>query len=93
MPNIMGAIKMLPTVKIRKPKKEFWEQVILGMVSQYPCHYDPDKVGTLSGINISNRPDDVWELKEIREVTVKEGDTLSTIITQYSINHFRMNRG
>jgi hypothetical protein len=55
-------------------------------------YFDPNEVGTPSGINISNRPDDVWELKEIRDITVKEGDTLSTIITQYSINHFRMNR-
>lgn len=55
-------------------------------------YVDPDKVGTLSGINILNRPDNVWELKEIREVTVKEGDTLGAIITYYSANHFRMNR-
>jgi len=55
-------------------------------------YFDPDKVGIPSAINISNRPDDVWELKEIRDITVKEGDTLSAIITQYSMNHFRMNR-
>jgi LysM repeat protein len=55
-------------------------------------YFDPDKVGIPSGINISNRPDDVWELKEIREITVQSGDTLVDIINPYFMNeHFRMN--
>jgi hypothetical protein len=55
-------------------------------------YFDPDKVGIPSGINISNRPDDVWELKEIREITIKSGDTLVDIIKPYFMNeHFRMN--
>jgi len=55
-------------------------------------YFDPDKVGIPSGINISNRPDDVWELKEIREITIKSGDTLVDIINPYFMNeHFRMN--
>jgi len=49
-------------------------------------------VGIPSGINISNRPDDVWELKEIREITIQPGDTLVDIINPYFMNeHFRMN--
>ncbi len=55
-------------------------------------YFDPDKVGIPSGINISNRPDDVWELKEIREITVQSGDTLVDIINPYFMNeHFRIN--
>ena len=55
-------------------------------------YFDPDKVGIPSGINISNRPDDVWQLKEIREITIKSGDTLVDIINPYFMNeHFRMN--
>jgi len=54
-------------------------------------YFDPDKVGIPSGINISNRPNDVWELKEIREITIKSGDTLVDIINPYFMNeHFRM---
>jgi hypothetical protein len=55
-------------------------------------YFDPDKFDIPSSINISNRPDDVWELREIRDIVVKEGDALSAIITKYSANHFRMNR-
>ena len=34
----------------------------------------------------------MWELKEIREITVKSGDTLVDIINPYFMNkHFRMN--
>jgi len=55
-------------------------------------YFDPDKFDIPSGINISNRPDDVWELREIRDIVVREGDALSAIITKYSANHFRMNR-
>ncbi|MEW6661077.1 MAG: OCRE domain-containing protein [Bacillota bacterium] len=55
-------------------------------------YFDPDKIGIPSGINISNRPNDVWELKEIREITIKSGDTLVDIINPYFMNeHFRMN--
>jgi len=55
-------------------------------------YFDPDKVGTPSGINISNRPDDVWELKEVREITIQSGDTLVDIINPYFMNeHYRMN--
>jgi len=54
-------------------------------------YFDPDKVGIPSGINISNRPNDVWELKEVREITVQSGDTLVDIINPYFMNeHFRM---
>lgn len=55
-------------------------------------YLEPDKVDIPSGINISNRPDNVWKLSEIRNITVQEGDTLGQIITRYSANHFRMNR-
>ncbi|AST58421.1 peptidoglycan-binding lysin domain protein [Thermoanaerobacterium thermosaccharolyticum] len=55
-------------------------------------YFEPNKVGIPSGINISNRPDDVWELKEVREITIQSGDTLVDIITPYLMNeHFRMN--
>lgn len=55
-------------------------------------YFDPDKVGIPSGINISNRPDDVWELKEIRGITIQPGDTLVDIINPHFMNeHFRMN--
>ena len=55
-------------------------------------YFDPDEVGIPSGINISNRPDDVWELKEVREVTIQSGDTLVDIINPYFMNeHYRMN--
>ena len=43
-------------------------------------YFDPDEVGIPSGINISNRPDDVWELKEVREVTIQSGDKLKGMI-------------
>lgn len=34
----------------------------------------------------------MWELKEIREITIKSGDTLVDIINPYFMNeHFRMN--
>jgi len=55
-------------------------------------YFDPNEVGTPSGINISNRTDEIWELCEIRDIIVQEGDALSAIITKYSANHFRMNR-
>ena len=55
-------------------------------------YFDPDEVGIPSGINISNRPDDVWELKEVREVTIQSEDTLVDIINPYFMNeHYRMN--
>ena len=43
-------------------------------------YIDRAKVETIDGINITDRPDDVWELKEIREITIKSGDTLVDII-------------
>lgn len=55
-------------------------------------YVDPDKVGAPEGINIADRPDNVWKLSEIRNITVQEGDTLGQIITRYAANHFRMNR-
>jgi len=55
-------------------------------------YFDPDEVGIPSGINISNRPDEVWELKEVREVTIQSEDTLVDIINSYFMNeHYRMN--
>jgi hypothetical protein len=55
-------------------------------------YIDRAKVETIDGINITDRPNDVWELKEIREITVKSGDTLVDIINPYFMNkHFRMN--
>jgi len=54
-------------------------------------YFDPKKVGVPDGINISERPDDVWELSEIREITIQQGDTLVDIINPYFMNeHFRM---
>lgn len=54
-------------------------------------YFDHEEVGIPSGINISNRPNDVWKLKEIREITVQPGDTLVDIINPYFMNeHFRM---
>ena len=55
-------------------------------------YFDPNIVESPDGINIANRPDNVWKLKDIELLTIKEGQTLGNIITQYSINHFRMNR-
>jgi len=55
-------------------------------------YIDRAKVETIDGINITDRPNDVWELKEIREITIKSGDTLVDIINPYFMNeHFRMN--
>ena len=55
-------------------------------------YIDRAKVETIDGINITDRPNDVWELKEIREITIKSGDTLVDIIKPYFMNeHFRMN--
>ncbi len=55
-------------------------------------YIDRAEVETIDGINIIDRPNDVWELKEIREITIKSGDTLVDIINPYFINeHFRMN--
>jgi aspartate carbamoyltransferase regulatory subunit len=55
-------------------------------------YIDRAKVGTIDGINITDRPNDVWEPKEIREITIKSGDTLVDIINPYFMNeHFRMN--
>jgi len=39
-------------------------------------YFDPKEVGVPDGIDISERPDDVWELSEVREITIKSGDTL-----------------
>ncbi len=55
-------------------------------------YFDPKEVGVPEGINISERPNDVWELSEVREVTIQQGDTLVDIINPYFMNeHFRMN--
>jgi len=55
-------------------------------------YFDPKEVGVPDGINISGRPVDVWELSEIREITIQPGDTLVGIINPYFMNeHFRMN--
>ncbi|MFY9378163.1 MAG: LysM peptidoglycan-binding domain-containing protein, partial [Peptococcia bacterium] len=41
---------------------------------------------------IADRPNDVWELKEVREITIQSGDTLVDVINPYFMNeHFRMN--
>jgi len=54
-------------------------------------YIDRAQIGRISGINITNRPNDVWELKEIREITIQPGDTLVDIINPYVMNeHFRM---
>jgi len=59
-----------------------------------PEKYFPKEIGVPDGINISERPNDVWELSEIREVTIQSGDTLVDIINPYFMNeHFRMNYG
>ena len=55
-------------------------------------YIDFAKTEAPEGINIYNRPNDVWELHSRKYITVKEGDTLGNIITQYAINHPRMNR-
>ncbi len=55
-------------------------------------YFDPDKLVGLDGINIADRLDNVWELSEIREITIQPGDTLVDIINPYFMNeHFRMN--
>ncbi len=55
-------------------------------------YFDPDKEGAPEGIGIANRPNDVWELSEIRDITIQSGDTLVDIINPYFMNqHFRMN--
>jgi nucleoid-associated protein YgaU len=55
-------------------------------------YFDRVKVETIDGINITDRPDDVWELKEVREITIQSGDTLVDIINPDFMNeHFRMN--
>jgi len=55
-------------------------------------YIDRAKVEAIDGINITDRPNDVWELKEIREITIQSGDTLVDIINPYFMNeHFRMN--
>ena len=55
-------------------------------------YFDRDKVALIDRINIAERPNDVWELKEIRKITIKSGDTLVDIINPYFMNeHFRMN--
>jgi len=55
-------------------------------------YFDPNEVGVPSGINIAERPNNVWELSEIQEITIQSGDTLVDIINPYFINeHFRMN--
>lgn len=55
-------------------------------------YFDRDKVVTIDGINIAERPNDVWELSEVREMTIQSGDTLVDIINPYFMNeHFRMN--
>ncbi|WP_271629344.1 OCRE domain-containing protein [Caldicellulosiruptor sp. DIB 104C] len=57
-----------------------------------PEEYFPKEVVIPEGINISERPNDVWELKEVREITIQSGDTLVDIINPYFMNeHFRMN--
>ena len=57
-----------------------------------PEGYFPKEVVIPEGINISERPNDVWELKEVREITIQSGDTLVDIINPYFMNeHFRMN--
>ncbi len=51
-----------------------------------------DKVEMIEGINIAERPNDVWELRLILETTIQQGDTLVDIINPYFMNeHFRMN--
>ncbi len=55
-------------------------------------YIDRAKVETIDGINITDRPNDVWELKEVRKITIQAGDTLVDIIKPYFMNeHFRMN--
>jgi len=55
-------------------------------------YIDRAKVETIDGINITDRPNDVWELKEVRKITIQSGDTLVDIINPYFMNkHFRMN--
>ncbi|WP_066640403.1 LysM peptidoglycan-binding domain-containing protein [Desulfolucanica intricata] len=55
-------------------------------------YFDRDKVVSISGIGIADRPNDVWELKEVREITIQSGDTLVDVINPYFMNeHFRMN--
>ena len=54
-------------------------------------YFDRAKVETVDGINITDRPNDVWELKEVQEITIQSGDTLVDIINPYFMNeHFRM---
>jgi len=55
-------------------------------------YFDRDNVVTIDGINIAERPNEVWELREVREIAVQQGDTLVDIINPYFMNeHFRMN--
>ena len=55
-------------------------------------YIDRAKVETIDGINITDRPNDMWELKEVRKITIQSGDTLVDIINPYFMNeHFRMN--
>jgi len=34
-------------------------------------YFDRNKVETIDGINITDRPNDVWELSEVREITIQ----------------------
>ncbi|MEW6625086.1 MAG: LysM domain-containing protein [Bacillota bacterium] len=55
-------------------------------------YIDRDNIVTIDGINIAERPNEVWELKEVREIAIQQGDTLVDIINPYFMNeHFRMN--
>ncbi len=55
-------------------------------------YFDPDRVGPFEAINIADRPDYVWEISEILDITVQPGDTLVEIINPYFMNeHFRIN--
>ena len=54
-------------------------------------YFAPNKVGPIEAINIAHRPDHVWELSRIRDVTVQPGDALVEIINPYFMNeHFRI---
>ncbi|NLK00981.1 MAG: LysM peptidoglycan-binding domain-containing protein [Clostridia bacterium] len=55
-------------------------------------YIDRDDIARSTNISIENRPDNIWELKEIQNIIVQPGDTLTGIISPYFMNeHFRMN--
>lgn len=56
-------------------------------------YLDRETIGPIEGIGIANRPNDVWVLKEVRDVTILPGDSLAEMITPYYMgfdDHFRI---